>query len=142
MRENSGKFKNRRKKNEAFDENVEIEQAGEARVPSSEMKKLNQTNVMLSMLKGVILTYSAVVDSSYELMLCSLEDKADLDPLLELDHSFDNNFNERLVSKVIQNVEDLISNVDVPLDYLEPEEIESSYSSISKDTNHVEVKIL
>lgn len=141
-KETNKKFTKRKRKNETFNENLEREQENEERVPSTEMKKINHTNVMLSMLKGTILTYSAVVDSSYELMLCSIEDKTDLEPLLSLDHSFDNNFNERLVSKVIKNVEEQISNVDLPLDYLEPEDIESSYSYISKDTNHVEVKIL
>ena len=42
---------------------------------------------------------------------------------------------------VIKNVEDLLMNEDVPLDYMDPE-IESSYASISKDTNRVEVNIL
>ena len=50
--------------------------------------------------------------------------------------------NERLVSKVIQNVKELITDEDVPLDYIDPDEIESSYASISKDTNRVEVNIL
>jgi len=75
-------------------------------------------------------------------MLCGLPNKETLAPLLDLDKRPGNALNERLVSKVIQNVKELITDEDVPLDYIDPDEIESSYASISKDTNRVEVNIL
>jgi hypothetical protein len=75
-------------------------------------------------------------------MLCGLPNKETLAPLLDLDERPGNALNERLVSKVIQNVKELITDEDVPLDYIDPDEIESSYASISKDTNRVEVNIL
>lgn len=129
----------KRKEADVFDEPDFEEQA--SRIPTEEQKQNNRHNVMLSMLKGTMLTYSLVVDSSYELMLCNLPNKEDLAPLINLDTRLDGSINERLVSKVIKNVEDLLMNEDVPLDYMDPE-IESSYASISKDTNRVEVNIL
>lgn len=130
----------KRKEADVFDEPDFEEQA--SRIPTEEQKQNNRHNVMLSMLKGTMLTYSLAVDScSYELMLCNLPNKEDLAPLINLDTRLDGSINERLVSKVIKNVEDLLINEDVPLDYMDPE-IESSYASISKDTNRVEVNIL
>lgn len=129
----------KRKEADVFDEPDFEEQA--SRIPTEEQKQNNRHNVMLSMLKGTMLTYSLTVDSSYELMLCNLPNKEDLAPLINLDTRLDGSINERLVSKVIKNVEDLLMNEDVPLDYMDPE-IESSYASISKDTNRVEVNIL
>ena len=129
----------KRKEADVFDEPDFEEQA--SRIPTEEQKQNNRHNVMLSMLKGTMLTYSLAVDSSYELMLCYLPNKEDLAPLINLDTRLDGSINERLVSKVIKNVEDLLMNEDVPLDYMDPE-IESSYASISKDTNRVEVNIL
>lgn len=114
----------------------------ERRIPSEEQKRNNQRNVMLSMLKGTRLTYSLQVDSSYDLMLCGLPDKETLAPLLDFNNQVSSTLNERLISTVIQNVKELMGNEDVPLDYVEPDEIESSYSAISKDTNRVEVNIL
>ena len=121
----------KRKEADVFDEPDFEEQA--SRIPTEEQKQNNRHNVMLSMLKGTMLTYSLAVDSSYELMLCNLPNKEDLAPLINLDTRLDGSINERLVSKVM--------NEDVPLDYMDPE-IESSYASISKDTNRVEVNIL
>lgn len=129
----------KRKEADVFDEPDFEEQA--SRIPTEEQKQNNRHNVMLSMLKGTMLTYSLAVDSSYELMLFNLPNKEDLAPLINLDTRLDGSINERLVSKVIKNVEDLLMNEDVPLDYMDPE-IESSYASISKDTNRVEVNIL
>lgn len=129
----------KRKEADVFDEPDFEEQA--SRIPTEEQKQNNRHNVMLSMLKGTMLTYSLAVDSSYELMLCNLPNKEDLAPLINLDTRLDGSINERLVSKVIKNVEDLLMNEDVPLDYMDPE-IESSYASISKYTNRVEVNIL
>lgn len=129
----------KRKEADVFDEPDFEEQA--SRIPTEEQKQNNRHNVMLSMLKGTMLTYSLAADSSYELMLCNLPNKEDLAPLINLDTRLDGSINERLVSKVIKNVEDLLMNEDVPLDYMDPE-IESSYASISKDTNRVEVNIL
>ena len=129
----------KRKEADVFDEPDFEEQA--SRIPTEEQKQNNRHNVMLSMLKGTMLNYSLAVDSSYELMLCNLPNKEDLAPLINLDTRLDGSINERLVSKVIKNVEDLLMNEDVPLDYMDPE-IESSYASISKDTNRVEVNIL
>lgn len=129
----------KRKEADVFDEPDFEEQV--SRIPTEEQKQNNRHNVMLSMLKGTMLTYSLAADSSYELMLCNLPNKEDLAPLINLDTRLDGSINERLVSKVIKNVEDLLMNEDVPLDYMDPE-IESSYASISKDTNRVEVNIL
>ena len=129
----------KRKEVDVFDEPDFEEQT--SRIPTEEQKQNNKHNVMLSMLKGTMLTYSLAVDSSYELMLCNLPNKEVLAPLLDLDKKLNGSVNERLVSKVIKNVEDLLMNEEVPLDYMDPE-IESSYASISKDTNRVEVNIL
>ena len=130
----------RRKEVDVFDEPEFEEQT--SRIPTEEQKQNNRHNVMLSMLKGTMLTYSLAVDSSYDLMLCDLPNKENLAPLLDLNKKLDWSINERLVSKVIKNVEDLLTNEDIPLDYIDPEEIKSSYASISKDTNRVEVNIL
>ena len=109
----------KRKEADVFDEPDFEEQA--SRIPTEEQKQNNRHNVMLSMLKGTMLTYSLAVDSSYELMLCNLPNKEDLAPLINLDTRLDGSINERLVSKVIKNVEDLLMNEDVPLDYMDPE---------------------
>ena len=131
----------KRKEVDVFDE-PDFNSEKTSRIPTEEQKQNNRHNVMLSMLKGTMLTYSLNVDSSYELMLCGLPNKETLAPLLDLDKRPGNALNERLVSKVIQNVKELITDEDVPLDYIDPDEIESSYASISKDTNRVEVNIL
>lgn len=131
----------KRKEVDVFDE-PDFNSEKTSRIPTEEQKQNNRHDVMLSMLKGTMLTYSLNVDSSYELMLCGLPNKETLAPLLDLDKRPGNALNERLVSKVIQNVKELITDEDVPLDYIDPDEIESSYASISKDTNRVEVNIL
>ena len=129
----------KRKEADVFDEPDFEEQA--SRIPTEEQKQNNRHNVMLSMLKGTMLTYSLAVDSAYDLMRGNFPNKEDFAPLINLVTRLDGSINERLVSKVIKNVEDLLINEDVPLDYMDPE-IESSYASISKDTNRVEVNIL
>lgn len=107
-------------------------------VPISEkMVITNQKNVMLSYFKGLILTYSKIGDYSYEVMLCQLKDKTNLAPLVELTPT-----SNRSVRRVVSRVKSLLSDEDAPLDYLDPEEIESSYTSISKENNRLEVKFL
>lgn len=130
----------KRKDADIFDEPVYDET--EVRIPVEERKRQNQHNVMLSMLKGTQLTYALSVDNSYDLMLCNLPNKETLAPLLDFSSRSSAALTERLISTVIENAKELISNEDVPLDYMEPDEIESSYAAISKDTNRVEVNIL
>ena len=133
----------KRKEVDVFDE-PDFNSEKTSRIPTEEQKQNNRHNVMLSMLKGTMLTYSLNVDSSYELMLCGLPNKETLTPLLDLDKRPGNALNERLVSKVIQNVKELITDEDVPLDYIDPDEIESSYASIkitlAKITSQSEIK--
>ena len=95
----------KRKDVDVFDE-PDFNSEKTSRIPTEEQKQNNRHNVMLSMLKGTMLTYSLNVDSSYELMLCGLPNKETLAPLLDLDKRPGNALNERLVSKVIQNVKE------------------------------------
>lgn len=142
MSKSASKLKFRKKnKKDVFDEPV-IKQETETVQRAAEKQP---KNIMLSMLKGTILTYSVKVDSSYELLLCGLDDKEGFYPLINLvsseTSSTDSN-GRSLITKVIDNVNGLLSNAELPLDYLEPEEIQSSFGSISKENNRLEVKIL
>lgn len=134
MVKSKSKLTFKKKTKDIFDEPI----MEEKRIPIKQVKDDSHKNIMLSMLKGTLLTYSVKVESSYELLLCGLEDKDDLEPLIELSNS-----NEKsVISKVIENVKSLLTNDDVPLDFIEPEDIESSFGSINKENNRMEVKIL
>lgn len=134
MAKSKSKLTFKKKTKDIFDEPI----MEEKRIPIKQVKDDSHKNIMLSMLKGTLLTYSVKVESSYELLLCGLEDKDDLEPLIELSNS-----NEKsVISKVIENVNSLLTNDDVPLDFIEPEDIESSFGSINKENNRMEVKIL